>query len=185
MGTMHTRTMPTITAAVLALTVPVNAATQPEQNRDSAQTNRTSPDSKPKTALFSTPEDYVTTQMDATRSLRPSSRTESTSATNWEAEQIDWPACLVATHSCYELEPRYCVIRGETPHFDYVCQEASLGLGAVARQSDIPVVFGVLTTDDEAQARARAGAGRENKGYEAAMAALEMVEVYRTMDGSA
>lgn len=77
-----------------------------------------------------------------------------------------------------------CVIRGETPHFDYVCQEASLGLGAVARQADIPVVFGVLTTDDEAQARARAGAGRDNKGYEAAMAALEMVEVYRTMDGS-
>lgn len=77
-----------------------------------------------------------------------------------------------------------CVIRGETPHFDYVCQEASLGLGAVARQSDIPVVFGVLTTDDDAQARARAGAGRDNKGYEAAMAALEMVQVYRSLGGS-
>lgn len=74
-----------------------------------------------------------------------------------------------------------CVIRGETPHFDYVCQEASLGLGAVAREAEIPVVFGVLTTDDEHQARARAGAGRDNKGYEAAMAALEMVQVYRTM----
>ena len=74
-----------------------------------------------------------------------------------------------------------CVIRGETPHFDYVCQEASLGLGAVARGSDIPVVFGVLTTDDEAQARARAGEGKGNKGYEAAMAALEMVPVYRAL----
>lgn len=74
-----------------------------------------------------------------------------------------------------------CVIRGETPHFDYVCQGATLGLGAVARRADIPVVFGVLTTDDEAQARARAGAGRDNKGYEAAMAALEMVPVHRAL----
>ena len=76
-----------------------------------------------------------------------------------------------------------CVIRGETPHFDYVCQEASLGLGAVARAADIPVVFGVLTTDDEAQAHARAGEGRDNKGYEAAMAALEMVAANRVIRG--
>lgn len=75
-----------------------------------------------------------------------------------------------------------CVIRGETPHFDFVCQEATLGLGAVARASDIPVAFGVLTTDDAAQARARAGEGRENKGYEAAIAVLEMVAVYRALE---
>ena len=74
-----------------------------------------------------------------------------------------------------------CVIRGETPHFDYVCQEASLGLGAVARSASIPVVFGVLTTDDDAQARARAGEGKDNKGYETAMAALEMLTVYRAL----
>lgn len=76
-----------------------------------------------------------------------------------------------------------CVIRGETPHFHYVCQTASLGLGEVARRSDVPVVFGVLTTDDVGQARARAGAGRDNKGYEAAMAALEMIAVYRSLAG--
>ena len=75
-----------------------------------------------------------------------------------------------------------CVIRGETPHFDFVCQEATLGLGAVARASDIPVAFGVLTTDDAAQARARAGEGRDNKGYEAAMAVLEMVAVFRDLE---
>ena len=75
-----------------------------------------------------------------------------------------------------------CVIRGETPHFDFVCQEATLGLGAVARASDIPVAFGVLTTDDAAQARARAGEGRDNKGYEAAMAVLEMVAVYNALE---
>jgi len=75
-----------------------------------------------------------------------------------------------------------CVIRGETPHFEFVCQEATLGLGAVARASDIPVAFGVLTTDDAAQARARAGEGRDNKGYEAAMAVLEMVAVFRDLE---
>jgi len=75
-----------------------------------------------------------------------------------------------------------CVIRGETPHFEFVCQEATLGVGSVARSSDIPVSFGVLTTDDLAQARARAGDGRDNKGYEAAMAVLEIVAVYRALE---
>ena len=75
-----------------------------------------------------------------------------------------------------------CVIRGETPHFEYVCTEATLGLGAVARAASIPVAFGVLTTDDEAQARARAGDGPDNKGYEAAMAVLDMVAVYRLLE---
>lgn len=77
-----------------------------------------------------------------------------------------------------------CVIRGETPHFEYVCAETSAGLGAVARAASIPVLFGVLTTDDHAQAMARAGDGKDNKGYECAMAALEMVEVFRALEGS-
>jgi len=72
-----------------------------------------------------------------------------------------------------------CVIRGETPHFDYVCQQASLGLGAVAREASIPVAFGVLTTDNLEQAVARAGLGPDNKGYEAAIAVLDMVALYR------
>lgn len=76
-----------------------------------------------------------------------------------------------------------CVIRGETPHFGFVCEEATLGLGAVARASGIPVVFGVLTTDDAIQARARAGEGQDNKGYEVALAAIEMVAVYRALAG--
>lgn len=97
----------------------------------------------------------------------------------WELPQT--AARAVATGHFDAVVTLGCVIRGETPHFDYVCQEASLGLGAVARQAGIPVVFGVLTTDDRAQARARAGAGRDNKGYEAAMAALEMVDVFRTL----
>ena len=76
-----------------------------------------------------------------------------------------------------------CVIRGDTPHFDYVCAEASSGLGAVARSASIPVLFGILTTDDHAQALSRAGEGKDNKGYEATLAALEMVDVYRSLGG--
>jgi 6,7-dimethyl-8-ribityllumazine synthase len=72
-----------------------------------------------------------------------------------------------------------CVIRGQTPHFEYVCTEATLGLGAVARDGGVPLAFGVLTTDDLGQAMARAGDGPDNKGYEAAMAVLEMVSVFR------
>ncbi len=75
-----------------------------------------------------------------------------------------------------------CVIRGDTPHFDYVCAEASAGLGAVARSASVPVLFGVLTTDDHEQALSRAGDGKDNKGYEAAFAALEMVSVYRALE---
>ena len=75
-----------------------------------------------------------------------------------------------------------CVIRGDTPHFDYVCTEASAGLGAVARSASIPVLFGVLTTDDHPQALARAGDGKGNKGYEAAFAALKMVDVYKALE---
>jgi 6,7-dimethyl-8-ribityllumazine synthase len=76
-----------------------------------------------------------------------------------------------------------CVIRGDTPHFEYVCQQASLGLGAVARDASIPVAFGVLTTDDLEQAIARAGSGPDNKGYEAAMAVIEMVSLFRGLGG--
>lgn len=71
------------------------------------------------------------------------------------------------------------VIRGETPHFHFVASEAATGLGAVARRYDLPVAFGVLTTDTVDQALARAGGAVGNKGYEAAVTALEMVRVLR------
>lgn len=75
-----------------------------------------------------------------------------------------------------------CVIRGETPHFEYVCMEAARGLGAVAREGGVPLAFGVLTTDNLEQALARAGDGPQNKGYEAALAALDMVSVFRDLE---
>jgi 6,7-dimethyl-8-ribityllumazine synthase len=65
------------------------------------------------------------------------------------------------------------VIRGETPHFDYVCSETAAGIARVAMESGKPVAFGVLTTDDTAQALERAGGAVGNKGYEAVVTVLE------------
>lgn len=64
------------------------------------------------------------------------------------------------------------VIRGQTPHFDYICQAATLGLEAVARDAGIPVGFGILTCDTREQAIARAGGTHGNKGVEAALSAV-------------
>jgi len=77
------------------------------------------------------------------------------------------------------------VIRGETPHFDFISAEATRGLGAVALEASVPVTFGVLTTENRAQARVRADRNEMDKGWEAALAALEMTEVYRRIEGGA
>jgi len=73
------------------------------------------------------------------------------------------------------------VVRGETPHFEFVAAEAARGIAEVARRQDVPVAFGVLTTDTIEQALARAGGERGNKGFEAAVTALEMVQVLRIL----
>ncbi len=75
-----------------------------------------------------------------------------------------------------------CVIRGETPHFDYVAGEASSGLGAVAREIVIPVLFGVLTTDTPDQAWARASREAGNKGRELAHSALHLIGLYEGLE---
>ena len=71
------------------------------------------------------------------------------------------------------------VIRGATPHFDYVCAEASKGVAQVALQYQLPVAFGILTTDTIQQAVERAGTKSGNKGTDAAMSAIEMVNLLR------
>ncbi len=75
------------------------------------------------------------------------------------------------------------VIRGATPHFDYVAAEVSKGIASVALESELPVTFGVLTTDNLEQAIERAGSKSGNKGYEAAMAAIEMVNLFKELQG--
>ena len=74
-----------------------------------------------------------------------------------------------------------CVIRGETPHFEYICAAAAHGLMKASRETGVPMAFGVLTTDTWEQAEARAGDGRDNKGFEAAAAALEMAALFRAL----
>jgi 6,7-dimethyl-8-ribityllumazine synthase len=71
------------------------------------------------------------------------------------------------------------VIRGDTDHYDYVCQQVSQGCQHVSLQNDLPVLFGVLTTNDEAQAKARAGGEHGNKGRDAVDAAVETVALLR------
>lgn len=73
------------------------------------------------------------------------------------------------------------VIRGATPHFDYVSGETAKGVANVSLQSGIPVIFGVLTTDTIEQAIERAGTKAGNKGWEAAAGAIEMANLYRAM----
>ena len=74
------------------------------------------------------------------------------------------------------------VIRGGTPHFDYVCRGVTDGVREVMRATNVPVAFGVLTTDDVEQAIARAGGAEGNKGAEVALAAIEMARLLRAID---
>ena len=71
------------------------------------------------------------------------------------------------------------VIRGQTPHFDYVAGEAAKGIAQAAQQTGVPVLFGVVTADTLEQAIDRAGVKAGNKGFEAAMSAVELVNLYR------
>lgn len=82
-----------------------------------------------------------------------------------QSEKYDAVICLGA------------VIKGSTPHFDYVCAEASKGIASVAMQTEKPVIFGILTTDTIEQAIERAGTKAGNKGYDAAVTAIEMVNL--------
>jgi 6,7-dimethyl-8-ribityllumazine synthase len=70
------------------------------------------------------------------------------------------------------------VIKGETPHFTFISQECAYGIGAVARERRIPVMFGVLTTDTYEQAVERSGGSMGNKGYDAALGALSMADLF-------
>jgi len=75
------------------------------------------------------------------------------------------------------------VIRGQTPHFDYVAGECAAGIARIALESGVPIAFGVLTTDTVEQAIDRAGGKAGNKGADAALTALEMANLMRRLDG--
>lgn len=91
---------------------------------------------------------------------------------------------LLASDRYTALVALGAVIRGETPHFDYVAGEASRGLAQAAAEFDVPIGFGVLTCDTMQQADARAGGAHGNKGWDAALAALEMADLFDRLDAA-
>ena len=76
-----------------------------------------------------------------------------------------------------------CVIRGETPHFDYIASEVTKGIGSVALETEVPVAFGVLTTENLQQALERAGSKAGNKGWDAALTAIELANTFTQLSG--
>jgi len=86
-----------------------------------------------------------------------------------ESGKVDAVICLGA------------VIRGSTPHFDYIAAEVSKGIAVVALDTKVPIAFGVLTTDNLEQAIERAGTKSGNKGWDAALAAMEMVNLFKQL----
>ena len=91
---------------------------------------------------------------------------------------------LAATERYNAIVAVGAVIRGDTPHFDVIVREASRGLADASTEYEIPIGFGLLTTDDMAQAEARAGGEHGNTGWDAAIAALEMSDLFERLDGA-
>jgi len=87
---------------------------------------------------------------------------------------------LAQTRKYDGILPLGCVIRGETPHFEYICQAVTYGLSELALRSEVPIVYGVLTTDTAEQALERAGSER-NKGAEAAASLIDLIGALRTL----
>ncbi len=89
---------------------------------------------------------------------------------------------LALAHRYEALIALGCVIRGQTPHFDYVAGECAGGIARIALESGVPIAFGVLTTDTAEQAVDRAGGKAGNKGADAALVALELANLLRRLD---
>ena len=125
-----------------------------------------------------------------TESLRQAAETLLAGAGAEAVETVHVPGAyeLPQAARCLAETARYdavvclgCVIRGETPHFEYISSAVAHGIMDAAGETGVPIAFGVLTTDSDAQARARAGDGPDNKGRQAALAALEMALLFRKL----
>ena len=96
-----------------------------------------------------------------------------------------WELAVAAKHlapQCDAIVALGAVVRGDTPHFDFVAGGAAEGLNRVSLDTGVPVAFGVLTTDTDEQAEARAGGAHGNKGWDAAVATLEMIDLHNRVD---
>ena len=100
----------------------------------------------------------------------------------WEPGAFEIPLVASKMAKSRKYDAVIClgaVIRGSTSHYDYVCNEVSKGIAAVSMENDIPVMFGVITTENIEQAIERSGSKAGNKGYECALGAIEMVNLIR------
>jgi 6,7-dimethyl-8-ribityllumazine synthase len=91
---------------------------------------------------------------------------------------------LITAQDCSAVIALGCVIRGDTPHFDFVAGAAATGLASLSANAGVPVAFGVLTTDTMEQALSRAGGKAGNKGWEAALAVLEMLDLMSKLEAT-
>jgi 6,7-dimethyl-8-ribityllumazine synthase len=96
------------------------------------------------------------------------------------------PLCALKAAESGKFDAVIClgvIIRGETPHFEYIASETARGIGEASLKTGVPLLFGVITAENEDQANARAGVKLGNKGFEAATAAVELVNLYREAFG--
>ena len=103
----------------------------------------------------------------------------------WVPGAFEIPLIAKKMAECGKYDAVIClgaVIRGSTSHYDYVCNEVSKGIAAVSMNAGIPVMFGILTTDNIEQAIERAGTKAGNKGYDCALGAIEMVNLIREIE---
>lgn len=116
--------------------------------------------------------------------LKRHSVVESDISVVWVPGAFELPAAAMRLATSGEVDAIICVgavIRGETAHFDYVAGHAAHGIGEVTLRTGIPVSFGVLTTENSEQAMERSGGKAGNKGFEAGLAALEMVNLFAAL----
>lgn len=130
--------------------------------------------------------DHVTGRLvdGARRGLARSGVPESHVLVEWVPGAFELPLAARVLARSGKVDAVVClgaVIRGDTPHFDYVCSETARGIQDAQMETGIPVMFGVLTVDDEAQALERCGDGADNKGDEAAVGAVEMTLLLRRL----
>ncbi|MCZ6689186.1 MAG: 6,7-dimethyl-8-ribityllumazine synthase [Planctomycetota bacterium] len=105
----------------------------------------------------------------------------------WVPGSFEIPATALLLAESDEHDAIVClgaVVRGETPHFDYICREVARGVADVSLETSVPVIFGVLTTENTDQALQRSGGKVGHKGVDAARAALEMADLFRRLEES-
>ncbi|MFA5518935.1 MAG: 6,7-dimethyl-8-ribityllumazine synthase [Spirochaetota bacterium] len=121
----------------------------------------------------------------ATDCLKRNGADEASVTVAWVPGAFEIPAVAAKMVESKKFDAIIClgtVIRGSTPHFDYVSAEVTKGVGQLSLKSSMPVIFGVLTTDTIEQAVERAGTKAGNKGFDAAMAAIEMANLYKQIN---